>query len=174
MENYRIEINNSILYELDKMERFEWGDYSIAMQQFSRFIRRVVWTEDYPWLFGEHIDYNQQERLLYYKPNQLIGIIFGALMNEQQKARLQIIIQERMDRISRVASSDNLAVFDFVVFQAKLSENSRNVNIDAEELYKLNIKYDKNHKDFNRFYDAWKEGWAIEFHGSGGSCKRFE
>ena len=41
-----ININDSIIYELDKMERFSWGDYSIAIQQFSRFIRGVVWNEN--------------------------------------------------------------------------------------------------------------------------------
>lgn len=40
-----IKINDSIIYELDRMERFAWSDYSGAIQQFSRFIRRVVWTE---------------------------------------------------------------------------------------------------------------------------------
>lgn len=46
MADFQIKINNLIIYELDKMERFAWGDYSVAIQQFSRFIRRVVWTED--------------------------------------------------------------------------------------------------------------------------------
>lgn len=43
--NGHIQINNSIIYELDRMERFAWSDYSVAIQQFSQFIRRVVWTE---------------------------------------------------------------------------------------------------------------------------------
>jgi hypothetical protein len=46
---------------------------------------RLILNEPIAWLFGEHFDFSQEERLLHYQPTQLVGIILGALMEQKLK-----------------------------------------------------------------------------------------
>ncbi|GMA49341.1 hypothetical protein GCM10025857_06980 [Alicyclobacillus contaminans] len=134
---------------------------------------RLTLSPPYGWLFGENVDLSPQERLFHYQPSQLVGIILGARMEEQQKMRFREIIREHMDRISRDAH-DYTAVFDFVLFQAKLPDTHREVVVSAEEIFGLTDTLDKNHHDFDRRLNRWKEGWAMVFHGRGASWKKFD
>ena len=46
---------------------------------------RLVLDIQYPWMFGEHIDYSAEQRLFHYDVAQLVGIICGARMEEKIK-----------------------------------------------------------------------------------------
>lgn len=46
-------IKDSIIYGLDEMESFPWGDGSIAILQFSQFIRLELWTEKTAFLLNK-------------------------------------------------------------------------------------------------------------------------
>lgn len=133
---------------------------------------RLILPTPNAWLFGEHFEYSQQERLLYYQPTQLVGVILGALMNEQQKKRFREIAIGRMDRITQ--SCDNAAVFDFVLFEAKLPDNRREIIIEPEEIFTLTGSLNKNDKNFKKHLNDWEEGWALVFNGNSGSRKKFE
>jgi len=134
---------------------------------------RLTLSTPHAWLFGDNVDYSPQERLFYYQPNQLVGIILGARMDVQQKMRFREIIQAHMDRIAR-DPGDNTAVFNFVLFQAVLPDNRREVVIEPEEIFTLTKTLKKTDSDFTKCFNEWQEGWAIVFKGSSASHKRFE
>lgn len=123
------------------------------------------------WLFGEPLEYSQQERLFHYQPTQLVGVILGALMKEEQKKRFREIAVNRMEYIAQ--SCDNSAVFDFVLFEAKLPDDRREIIIEAEEIFTLANTLKKHDKNFERHLNEWKEGWAIVFNGHSSSRKKF-
>lgn len=134
---------------------------------------RIILPTPDAWLFGEHIDYSKQERLFYYQPTQLVGIIIGARMDIEQKRRFRELIQSRMDRIAENNSETNI-VFDFVLFQAKLPDNRREVIIEPEEIFTLTDTIRKTDSSFEKHLHKWQEGWAIEFDGSRATQKKFE
>lgn len=133
---------------------------------------RLILSTPHAWLFGENIDYSPQERLFYYQPNQVVGIILGARMDMQQKMRYREIIQAHMERVAR-DPGDNTAVFNFVLFQAVLPDNRREVVIEPEEIFTLTKTIKKTDSEFTKYFNAWQEGWAIVFKGSSGSRRRF-
>ena len=110
-----------------------------------------------PWLFGEQITYSRQERLFHYEPSQLAGIIYGARISIEDKIRIQEILKERKNFINEV-SNYSRTVFNFVEFEAKLSTNQRQLNIEP---ISLNGKPTID-KDFKRLYKEWQEGYGYK------------
>jgi len=94
-------------------------------------------------------------------------------MDDEQKMRFRELIKSRMDRIAR-NNGKKVAVFDFVLFQAKLPESSRDIKIEAEEIYTLSRTIRKTDDDFEKHLHDWQEGWAMEFNGTSATRKKFE
>ena len=103
------------------------------------------------------IEYSQQERLFNYNPDQLVGIIIGARMEDCQKQRICEIIQMRMERIARHGDGQRI-YFDFVLFQAMLPDNGRDVQIIPVEIFSLSQNILKNDAKFKKRYSDWKDG----------------
>ena len=133
---------------------------------------RLTLSSPPAWLFGENIEYSAQERLFYYMPNQLVGVILGARMNVQQRMRFHEIIEARMQRVAS-DPGDNSPIFDFVLFQAGLPDDRREVVIEPVEIFSITKAIQKTDNDFQKHYDEWKEGWAIVIEGTSGSKKKF-
>lgn len=134
---------------------------------------RLTLSPPYGWLFGEKVDLSPQERLFHYQPSQLVGIILGARMEESQKMRIREIIREHMERIA-CRAQDYTAIFDFVLFQAKLSDTRREVVVIPEEIYGLGVTWDNNHNEFSARLNRWKEGWATVIRGNKGWQDKFD
>jgi hypothetical protein len=134
---------------------------------------RLILHEPTAWLFGDHFIPTQEERLLHYQPTQLVGIILGALMEPNMKDRIREMVHRRMGRISRNCKGS--AVFDFVLFEAKISDKSRDLEITPQEIYSFADVLLKDDPKFSSRYKAWEEGWAIEFdkNSVGASRKQF-
>ena len=96
---------------------------------------RIILNSPTPWIFGNHFDLIQEERLFYYQPKQLVGVIFGALMAKSDKERIQEIISLNIERNSRNCAG--CAVFDFVFSQANISDKSRDLEIVPERINKF-------------------------------------
>lgn len=141
-------------YNKDKFDQYLQKHVSWSYENESR----IIMTQPIPWLCG-HIEFTIQERLLYYEPTQLVGIIFGSRMTDTNKQRLRDIIKERQIRIMK--SSYNRTIFNFVVFQAKLSFVSREVIIEPIEIYDLARSYNKDDKEFRQFYKNWFLGKGL-------------
>ncbi|MDD4906637.1 MAG: DUF2971 domain-containing protein [Methylobacter tundripaludum] len=126
---------------------------------------RISITPRMSWVFGENIELTSFERLFYYEPTQLVGIIFGAKMSKRNKDRLIEILLEKQERISHSADYERI-IFDFAIFEANLSNKRREIQIDIEKILTLSKVYNKNTPEFIRAYDKWKDGWGIKFEGN--------
>ncbi len=121
---------------------------------------RLILNPPPSFLFGEHVNYTQQERLFHYEPSQLVGIIYGAKMDLKQKQRIDEILRERKDFID-CNHNYKRTIFNFVEFQAKLSTNQREVQISPICIRNYQ-KIKPNDKDFNRLFKEWNNGIGYE------------
>lgn len=121
---------------------------------------RLILSPPPSWLFGENVEYTNQERLFYYDPSHLVGIIYGSRLSEADKKRIQQIISDRKDWEIYFVERKKI-VFNFVEFEARLSKNQREIEIEpiAINTYQRLTKSDK---DFERLYNEWKDGWGSE------------
>jgi Protein of unknown function (DUF2971) len=121
---------------------------------------RLILPPPPSYLFGEHVEYTKQERLFHYEPSQLVGIIYGARMTDDDRNRVREILKERKKWADRT-NDYKRTVFNFIEFQAKLSVNQRSVEIDPISIisYKSIPTTDT---DFERLYAEWKEGIGHE------------
>lgn len=116
------------------------------------------------WLFGENVYYSRQERLFHYEPSQLVGIIYGAQMSQDNRNRIHELLQERKDWID-LNNHYKRTVFRFIEFEARLSSNQRDVDIHPLSI-DLSTKFYPADKDFGRLYKEWKEGIGFEREGN--------
>ncbi|MEP4802854.1 MAG: DUF2971 domain-containing protein, partial [Hyphomicrobiales bacterium] len=56
---------------------------------------RVTFSPGVSWLFGEHLECTQLERLFHFRPTQLVGLIMGARMSSHQQSRVREICKAR-------------------------------------------------------------------------------
>ncbi|NNV02358.1 DUF2971 domain-containing protein [Brevibacillus sp. MCWH] len=133
---------------------------------------RLILDSPDSWLFGENVELTQQERLFYYLPNQLVGVILGARMDAQQKMRFRELIQARMERIAH-DPGDNTPVFYFTLFEATLHDNSREVVIEPKEIFTLTETIKQYESNFEKYLHEWREGWALVFNKSSGYREQF-
>jgi hypothetical protein len=122
---------------------------------------RLLLDEPPAWLFGEHFEYSQEERLLHYQPTQLVGIILGALMEPKIKKRIREIISDLRERIARTIIVGPL--FDFVLFEASISDKHRDVEITPKEIHGLPEVTTKEDSLFTSMLKNWEDGWAIVY-----------
>ena len=122
---------------------------------------RLLLNEPRAWLFGGHFEYTQEERLLHYQPTQLVGIILGALMEPKIRKRIREIISGLRERIARAVKVGPL--FDFVLFEASISDKHRDVEITPKEIYGLSEAITKEDSQFASMLKKWEDGWAIVF-----------
>ena len=133
---------------------------------------RLLLMAPLPWLFGEHISLTKQERLFYYQPTQLVGIIFGPQMQNDFKQRLYEIVNIRMRRPDLVPNGIKTELFDFVIFETKLSNETRDIIVEPIQILSLTKKKDKDEKGFDEQYKLWLDGWSVVFDGKGGGSKK--
>ncbi|MCM1264735.1 MAG: DUF2971 domain-containing protein [Candidatus Gastranaerophilales bacterium] len=132
---------------------------------------RLVLDTPMPWIFGEHFKYTQDERLFYYQPTQLVGIICGAWMDEHIKTRIKEIINYHREQMWYNIKDDT--VFDFVLFQAKISNENRSIKVVPELIYTATEILQIDNPKFTSCYQAWEKGEAIVFNGQGGTKKEY-
>jgi len=133
---------------------------------------RLVLREPTPWLFGQHNPLSKQERLYNYDFSQLVGVIFGAKMEKAERERIIEII--RIKRESLWAQSNTVKrIFDFVVFESKISDRSRDVVITPQIIMTGSTDIDKNDEKFDRLLSEWKQGKALVIDGNSSTTKVF-
>ena len=127
---------------------------------------RLLLPSSPAWLIGMHIEYTKEERLFYYKPTQLVGIILGALMDNETRDRVKEIIRKNNRRISE--NHKEGAFFDCVLFEAHMYNDKREVFIQPSEIYSFGDVITKDNKNFDSRYNDWKKGRALVLNGKGG------
>ena len=146
-----------------KEKESHYKQKSVSWEYESEY--RLMLQPPIPWLFGEHFDYTQQERLFHYQPSQLVGIIYGARMEVTEKNRIKEILKESRDWLSYSAMEKTIE-FNFVEFEANLATNQRKVEIIPTGLMTYHT-IPVSDPDFNRLYQEWQDGWGWERHDRG-------
>lgn len=149
-ENERITLANS------QREQFLQKHISWEYEQESR----ISITPNASWLFGEAIELSPIERLFHYEPSQLAGIIFGSKTPETSKSKIMEIIRNKINE-SAYAKYERV-IFDFVVFNATLSNTSREIRVEADKILTLTQEIDSSSSEFQSKYTSWQDGWGIK------------
>ena len=92
---------------------------------------------------------SKHQRLFHYDPSQLVGIILGARMPEEQKSQIEEIIQQKLN-------VHGLS-FGFVIFDARLSTNTVKIEVTPVRILYPTEKIDKKHASFNMKWQTWEE-----------------
>lgn len=132
---------------------------------------RVVLSSGVQWFAGRKLTLPAHQRLFHIDSTQVVGIILGSQMSAAQRERIKEIIIEKVDRWYTHAAEERI-ISKFVLFEEKLSETNREVIIEPIEIYDSGKPIDKSHKNFSRFYEEWKDGYALHFKGKG--CSRIQ
>lgn len=136
---------------------------------------RITYGPGPSWLFGESLELTQNERLFHFRPTQLVGVILGARMSTHQKSRIREISQARLDRIAVDIGKHGVAepFFDFVIFQAGLFNDRRDLSIEPIEVLSLGHRYGREDASFAKQVERWQQGWALVFEGSEARQQQF-
>ena len=123
---------------------------------------RAVLSSGVQWFAGRKLALPAHQRLFHIDSTQIIGIILGSQMPDVQRQRIKEIIAEKVERWY-IPTTGHRIISDFVLFEEKLSETNREVKIEPIEIYSCSSVIDKNHKDFEKNYKNWQDGYAIKF-----------
>jgi len=123
---------------------------------------RVCFEQVAPWLSRKQYEFSPHERLLYYDPTQLVGIVLGAKISEHHENQLYGLIKEHQDRLSDERPYRRV-IFDFALFRSHLTDNRRVMDIRPESMFSLSKQINKGDKDFQSRLDSWERGEGLEF-----------
>jgi len=123
---------------------------------------RVVLSTIYPWMTGGTVSITSHDRLFRYNSTQLVGIVLGVKMSQNQRDRIKEIITEKVERWY-IPTTDHRIISNFVLFEETLSETNREVIIEPKEIYTGTSVVTKKQPNFTQLYDEWQKGYAIEF-----------
>lgn len=136
---------------------------------------RITFSPGASWLFGEHIELTPLERLLHFRPTQLVGLIMGARTSPSQQSRIREICKARLDRIAIDIGKHGVEepLFDFVIFQACLLNDRRDLSTMPVEILSLSQRYVAEDAKFAERLERWEQGWALVFHENGTRTQQF-
>lgn len=122
---------------------------------------RVVLSSGVQWFAGRKLTLPAHQRLFHLDSTQLVGIVLGTRMPDSQRERIKEIVAEKVDRWY-LPSANPRIISNFVLFEETLSETNREVKIEPVEIYTGTMVATKKHPEFDRMYDEWQKGYAIE------------
>ena len=136
---------------------------------------RITFAPGASWLFGEHLEFTPLERLIHFRPTQLVGVVMGARMPADRQSRIREICKARLDRIAVDIGKYGVEepLFDFVIFHAGLFNDRRDLSIKPTEVLSLSDRYGPEDEKFAERVERWRQGWALVFHGNGARKQQF-
>lgn len=126
---------------------------------------RIVLSSGIPWLSGERTPLSEHQRLFHYDSTQLTGIVLGAKMPQHQRNRIKEIIAEKVERWHSNNTEERI-ISDFVLFEERLMETNRTVEIIPKEIYRVAQIIKNGDPAFEKIFKAWKDGEAIRIQGN--------
>lgn len=126
---------------------------------------RVVLSSGVQWFAGRKLTVPAHQRLFHLEPTQQVGIVLGTRMSSAQRARIKEIVAEKVDRWYLPYTNPRI-ISNYVLFEETLSETNREVKVEPTEIYTGTMVATKQHPDFDRLYDEWQKGYALEINGS--------
>lgn len=99
------------------------------------------------------------QRLFYYDFSQVVGIIFGARMAEQEKLAIKEVINAKLKKRFQDLESGSTKeyVFDFLYQQAEICSSTRDVKIIDQELISMGEELRNDTAYYQKQLKAWKE-----------------
>ncbi|OOE34668.1 hypothetical protein BZG04_11080 [Salinivibrio kushneri] len=103
--------------------------------------------------------FTNYQRLFHYDFSQVVGIIFGARMRENEKLAIKEIIDEKLEKRYRDLGGKQTKthIFDFLYQQAEICSSSRVVRIIDQELISMGTHLKVGTEYYKRQLKAWKE-----------------
>lgn len=123
---------------------------------------RLILSSGIPWIAQQPLHLTSHQRLFHYKPEQLVGIVLGACMSSEQKSRIKEIIKEKID-MRFDSCLEGKTISDFVLFEAKLSEENRKIEVKPTAIYGCLDPISVEHPEFSHRLTQWENGEAIRF-----------
>lgn len=119
---------------------------------------RLMLPQPNKYISGESSLTNFQ-RLFHYDFSQVVGIIFGARMKENEKLAIKEIINAKLEKRFRDLGdkSTKTHVFDFLYQQAEICSSSRVVRISDQGLISMGTHLTIGSEYYERQLKAWKE-----------------
>ena len=118
--------------------------------------------------YGKQVSLSKQNRLFHYHPDWLVGVIFGARTSQENKKRLKEMLLER-DELTSSLSLPNRRMSNFVLFESKLSMETKGVTIKPNEILSNGKIYSQSDSEFNSLMADWNSNKVIEITGNLGS-----
>ncbi|GGA95816.1 DUF2971 domain-containing protein [Agarivorans gilvus] len=131
---------------------------------------RLVIHESPRWLTGLDTELKPLDRLFYYDPMQLVGIIFGARMSQEHIQRIKDIVEYIKREVLARPGDTPKYMFPFAYFRSELGAGKRETNIRLTDIY--NTAFDLvegSSSQKQTTIDRWYSGHALLQEGS--SCK---
>ena len=126
---------------------------------------RLLLPQPKKWISGVS-EYNSLQRLFHYNFGQVVGIIFGARMSENEKKTIREIVSYKLDKyyLNLGGSRDKTYAFDFLFQKADICTSSRAVKITDLELVHMGTTLKPGTEFYTRQLEKWKnfEGTTIE------------
>ena len=91
-------------------------------------------------------------------------------MEPKTKERIHEIISGLRERIARAMKSGPL--FDFVIFEASISDRHRDVEITPKKIYQSSMAISTDDPLFVSSLKKWEDGWALVFDDAGGASNK--
>jgi hypothetical protein len=118
---------------------------------------RLLLPQPSKWISGQST-LSSYKRLFHYDFRQVVGVVFGALMNEHEKSSIKEILNEKLsERFKNCNESKKSYVFDFLYQQAEICSSSRGVKIIDQELMSMGTFLETGSEYYNRQLKSWKE-----------------
>ena len=123
---------------------------------------RLLLPQRKNWISGQST-YSSYKRLFHYDFNQVVGIVFGALMKEDEKSAIKEILSEKLkERFCHSSEGRKLYFFDFLYQQAEICSSSRGVKIIDQELMSMGELIETGSEYYDRQLKNWKEFKGIK------------
>lgn len=158
--------------DVTKLNLEENEKISLSKKQFSQYVQkhqswsyeqevRLSFTPIPGFLYGEKILLSKHERLFHYDPCQLVGIVLGSQMSDENKRRIREVITEVLNK-RELYKQEGRVLFNFMIFESELSATQRNLDIKPLELITLTKNYKPDSLDFARLYAEWENGRGLK------------
>ena len=123
---------------------------------------RIILQNGISWLVGEQLSLSPHQRLFHYDPIHLAGIIVGVNMPQEQRCRIEEIMEEKARRQYECLDKEFI-VSDLVMLEEKLSETNREPEIVPCKIYGSGALIDKQDKEFSCRYKRWEDGYVFKY-----------
>ncbi|WP_394242798.1 DUF2971 domain-containing protein [Halopseudomonas laoshanensis] len=126
---------------------------------------RILLPQPSRWISGQSA-YSKHQRLFHYDFNQVVGIIFGARMREDEKLAIKEIMNEKLQERVKFSGGDDRKkhIFDFLYQQAEICSSSRGMKIADKTLVSMGTMLEPGTPYYERQLTNWKafKGITVE------------